>query len=163
MIEWIKQIEKGFSQLKGEAAVKWDCVEMALSEDPVQWYSPDIEYLQCARVDIHLENGKTFSLMTYQDDDEFGLFINMDMPPVNIVESPESIFRYRELVELPAGLITEVSIKKNPSGNIAALDLFVNENKVSFIAAEVDLHPDGSYCIREMDESILIQVNGKRP
>lgn len=163
MSNWIEQREKEFCGLKGAVVTKWECIEMALSEDPILWDSPEINYLQCARIDIQFENRTPLSLITCQNDDEFGLYLNGNLSPVKIPDDPHRIFKYRILHELPLGTISEVLPWKNLSNNIATVYITIDENTISFIAAEVYQHQDGSFFIREMDESILVQINGQKP
>lgn len=163
MNSWIEQLEKEFYGLEGAVVNKWDCIEVALSEDPLRWNNPDIEYLQCDRIDIHFKDGTVFSLITCQNNDEFGLYMKNDLSPIDVSDNPLSIFKYRILDELPAGKIKEVFLKKSGKNNISTLCLTINDKKVSFFAAEVDQHSDGYFFIREMDESILVQLNGRKP
>jgi len=46
---------------------------------------------------------------------------------------------------------------------ISEVQLTLGRDHVTLIAGEVEENPDGSLRIVPMDESILVQVNGKRP
>lgn len=163
MENWIdNQIENLYS-LKDLKVIHWTCIEVALRENPIEWSNSKIPYLQCMRIDILLDNHEIESLVTYQDADEWGLYLQDQSPKINFENEPKSIFRSRDLPELPKGIITNVNVITNNTGNIHMLLLEIDNNLVSFKAGEVYENTDGSLFIREMDESILVQLNAKKP
>ena len=104
MENWIdNQIEKFYS-LNDHKVIHWTCIEMALRENPIEWSNSKIPYLQCMRIDILLDNHDIESLVTYQDDDEWGLHLLHQSTKINYDNEPNSIFRSRDLMELPKGI-----------------------------------------------------------
>lgn len=56
-----------------------------------------------------------------------------------------------------------MNVLNSKTGNIQTLLLEIDNNLVSFKAGEVYENMDGSLYICEMDESILVQLNAKKP
>jgi hypothetical protein len=67
------------------------------------------------------------------------------------------------LDELPTGNITSVDVELDGYGDIAVVRLHVGGRNVSMRAAEVYEQGDGSLEVVEGDESVLLQVDGRRP
>lgn len=96
------------------------------------------------RIDILLDNQDIESLVTYQDADEWGLYLHHKSTKINYKNEPNSIFRSRDLMELPKGLITRVNVLNSNTGNIQMLLLEIDNNLVSFKAGEVYENMDGN-------------------
>ena len=73
-----------------------------------------------------------------------------------------SIFRTRDLQELPSGSVNEVHVALRDN-NIASVELLVEDKRVSLLAGEVYEQHDGTFSVLAMDENILVQVDGRRP
>ena len=94
----------------------WSGVEMAVREvgpdGRPQWHDEAVPALQLDRLDLMLIGDSVASVITYQNDDTWGLCRRDDLPPL-VSPSGESgyIFRVRSLGELPPGEITAVEVE----------------------------------------------------
>ena len=153
--------------LQGKLILGWRGSEMALREgdvftDPV-WEDPSVPMLQVCPVTLTLENC-LFTITTCQHNDQFGLSVAQDhLPEPEEHHDPCSIFRTRQLAELPTGMVSKVHVELAKDNAIATIRLEIGGDTVDLKAGEVYEEWDGSLRIVYMDESILIQVNGEKP
>lgn len=150
-----------FAALKGHRVVRWLGSEEALAENPVVWRHDSVPYTQFGRIDIHLESD-TVALLSQMDDgsDFFGLYLQRLEDPLSPQDAEEDgIFRTRELHELSVGLIERVEVRAESELKNLELFLWIGGVQLSFLAGEVW----EDFRIRVPDESILVQVDGKRP
>jgi hypothetical protein len=177
---WLEAQSQAFRGLLGVEILEWRGREMAFDQDEGQrpvWRLPNVKMLQLDLLEA-VGEGISFSVTTIQNDDHFGLGLQapwvadwrsgFDLS-VPIEESPfasdpNSIFRDIRLPQLPAGRIEGVSVKLSDDGeDIMSVDLIVGTTSMSMRAAEVHPGFDGSVTIIDLDESILIQVDGTHP
>ena len=142
-------------KLDGLSIARWVGTEMALAggaeeDDPVLWEHSSVPYLQLISVDIQLSDGSVYRMYSNSNDGSgyYGLYL-MSRDTIDTPASPEngSIYRTRDLVELPIGQAT-VAIKE-VHGPDAALrvEIAVSGHSVSFWAAEVYERGEGQFDI----------------
>ena len=121
-------------------------------------------FLQLGVVQLTVVETGIVQIGTYQDDDEFGL-ARRDGETRLAFEDPDrdSIYRTRELRELPLGEITAIVIMTDARGIISEVQLTVAGFKVQVRAGEILEDHDGSLRVVLGDESILVQVDGQKP
>lgn len=165
------------SILDGCEIVKWLGNEMALSwfdppDSPERacdqvWAHESVPYLQMSYLDIHLAEGRALRLLSQLEDGTsfHGFFLNnVDRSEPDSEESPEwSIYRTRELHELPLGLAKLSIVRRDGPNAVIEIELTIGEDIIRLLAAEVDEQLDGTLRICEPDESILVQLNGAFP
>ena len=165
------------SILDGCEIVKWVGDEMALSwvdppESPERvrdqvWAHESVPYLQLSYLDIHLAEGRALRLLSQLEDGSsfHGFFLlNLDRSEADSEPSPEwSIFRTRELDELPLGMAKLSIIRRDGPNALIEIELAIGHDVIRLLAAEVDEQLDGTFRICEPDESILVQLNGAVP
>jgi len=128
------------------------------------WYSDEIPMLQFERIYIELKGNDPVSLTTYQNDDGWGLYLIDGVEKTRLVSSGENcIFRERDIIELPKGMISSARVSCDSNGEIAELILVIGANSISFKAGEVYEELDDSLRVIYMDESVLVQVDGEMP
>ncbi|NHZ45045.1 hypothetical protein [Massilia aquatica] len=160
-------------KLNDHFIIKWIATEMAISdgplgEGPVVWEDPRIPYLQLTSIDLQLGDGSIYRMLSQFDDGTengyFGLYlVAQDVLATPYPAETGSIYRRRELSELPVGLASVVFLETNEPNAVSRIEIIVARQRVSCWAAEVYEREDGAFEIIEPDESILVQVNGKRP
>lgn len=77
--------------------------------------------------------------------------------------SVEGIYRTRELVELPRGLMKVLELRRDATNDVIEMLLEVDLSVIRLLSGEVYEHKGNRFEIVELDESILIQVDGTRP
>lgn len=167
MTEWVERQAASLRALNGNRVARWHGIEMALRESGSgglsDWQDESIPFLQLNRLDLMLANGIVASIITYQSDDRWGLCRRDALPPSRLpTDEPGSIFRSRPLDELPTGEIQGVTIATKES-DIAEVKLDVEGQEVRLWAGEVYEQNDNSLRVIPMDESVLLQVDGRRP
>lgn len=160
-------------KLNNHFIIKWIATEMAicdgiLGEGPVVWEDPRIPYLQLTSIDLQLEDGSVYRMLSQLDDGTengyFGLYlVALDVLAMPYPAGNGSIYRRRELSELPVGLANVVVLENHGPNAVSRIDIIVARQRVSCWAAEVYEREDGAFEIIEPDESILLQLNGERP
>lgn len=171
-----------FSDLDRQVVVSWKGCEMALSENgawvlddagiesfrsrEVQWTHPAVPYLQMTEVVLSLADGRTFSLLSQQEDGTgvHGLYLISGLHESSQpTASAAAIFRARELVELPKGAMQVSELHRDGANNVIELVLRVDSSVIRLLSGEVYEREGNRFEIVEVDESILIQVDGKSP
>ena len=168
MKNWVNQQIEFLNALRGNTIIDWLGIEMAVRESGKnglpQWYDDSIEMLQFDRVDMIFPNSQFSSIITYQNDDHWGLYRKDDLPILKFDNNePTSIFRERHFVELPIGKIDSVEIKlDNDSNDISEINILICGKLINLMAGEVYEDLNDKLKTVNMDESILIQVDGKK-
>jgi hypothetical protein len=165
--EWVEQQTAFLRALTGCVVLRWHGLEMALRDAGgdgfPEWQDDSVALLQLGRLDIVLEDGSQTSVITYQNDDRWGLYRKDGLPPSRLrTNEPDSIYRWRPLDTLPTGRIRGMSVTLN-EGDIAAVELDVEGRELRLLAGEVYEQNDGSLRVVLMDESVLVQVDGRKP
>ena len=144
---------------------------MALNEastaEALIWYDKSVPMLQLLALFAHVDN-QWLRISTYQDDDEFGLSIEPIPSPQELHQwadqnNETSIFRWRMACKLPTGKIAQVVVKQNDRNNIANVEFKIQGRLIQLTAGEVYENQDQSFDIKLMDESVLVQVDGRFP
>jgi len=127
---------------------------------------PSIPYLQFTDVDIQLATGKTLRLLSQLDDGTglYGLYlVEIDKVSEASITEEWSIFRRRDIPELPLGLARIEVLRKERANSVIEANIFIATSTIRLLSAEVHPCIQGGCDIVEGDESILIQLNGVRP
>lgn len=144
---------------------------MALAGDedrlPIRWEDPSIPFLQFIWLDLQLDTGQVLRLISQMEDGSghHGFYLKeMDeLPGLQVSDDPSSIFRDRALTELPLGELEIVELRMDGPNATVEMRLALSGSELRLGAAEVYEEHDGSVRIVELDESILIQLDGKHP
>jgi hypothetical protein len=144
-----------------EDALSWN--EEGEEVSSVVWRHDSIPFLQFGRIDLFLSNGQTLTLLAQLDHGTgyHGLYIQIAESTDYAYASP--ISRWRELNELPVGLLRIHDVRRDGPHAVIELQLRIGSDMVRLVAAEVWEDMDGTLRIVEADESILVQLNGLRP
>jgi hypothetical protein len=145
--EWVEQQAAFLRALTGCAVVRWHGIEMALRELGAgglpDWQDESVPFLQLNRLDFVLGDGSETSVITYQNDDRWGLYRKNALPSSRLrTDEPGSIFRSRRLETLPTGRIRGVSVTFH-EGDIGEVKLDIEGQEVRLSAGEVYEQNDG--------------------
>ncbi|MGJ7558927.1 hypothetical protein ACSFBI_33700 [Variovorax sp. RB3P1] len=170
------------SDLDGQVVISWTGCEMALSDNgtwvldnaglesfqsgEVQWSHPAVPHLQMIEVVLSMDDGRNLSLLSQHEDGTgvHGLYLLSGPHTSPQLTTPESgIYRARELGELPTGPMQVLELRRDVSNSIIEMVLRVNSSVIRFLSGEVYERDGNRFEIIEVDESILIQVDGKKP
>ncbi|MCB1629205.1 MAG: hypothetical protein KDI48_15860 [Xanthomonadales bacterium] len=155
------------STLDGCQITRWHGTEMAHTEHPLRWQHPDVPYLQCISIELALESAAPLQLIAHLPDHSgfHGLYLRPAPAAMAAAPncSPGSIFRSRTLAELPLGAARLVQLRRDGPDAVIEISLQIGRDRVSLLAGEVAKGIGNTVRIVEPDESILVQVNGKRP
>ena len=165
------------TSIKGSEIIRWIGVEMALSggefveEDDVaaiQWEHPSMPYLQLDAVDIHFKEGLVLRMYSQMPDGTgyHGLMLMENIgTPLDAGEPDKagSIFRIRELHELPLGIVSAVVIQQDSPNAIIEAEFQIARASIQFISGEIYERENGELQVVTPDESILVQINGRKP
>lgn len=160
-----------FSTLENKTIARWVGTEMALSDGsfgdgPVVWEHSSVPYLQLISIDVLLTDGAVYQLSSQADDGSgyYGLFLTgRDAMDTAIRPEVGSIFRTRDLSELPIGVANVVVTEVDGPNSVLRAEISIDGRKISFWAAEAYERDGGHFDVVGCDESILIQVDGTRP
>lgn len=159
------------TQLNGHCIVRWVGTEMALSdgavrEGPVLWAHPAVPYLQLVSLDIQLDDGSVYRMLSQSGDGSgyYGLYL-LGQDAIDTPSSSESgsIYRTRELSELPVGSVNVAVTELDGPNAVLRVELGIGGRTMSCWAAEVYERDEENFEVCGGDESILIQVDGFRP
>jgi hypothetical protein len=152
--------------LIGSTISQWTCIEMAFNESDddsdLIWHHPTVPMLQLLVLYVRT-NGTWHAISTYQSGDEWGICLSRSDESPSDARNMSPIFRFRELPELPTGVIVDVLCNTNDHGNIASVDLRLHHKTINLLAGEIYEGRDGSFEIKFMDESLLVQTDGHVP
>lgn len=159
--------------LNGHPITRWIATEMALSEGglgegPVLWEHSSVPYLQLISIDIQLGDGSVYRMQSQLDDGSEAGHFGLYLLTRDAMENPRtsemgSIYRTRELRELPVGAAVVTVTETDGPNAVVRMETGFGGATISFWAAEVDERDGGCFEILGPDESILVQVDGKRP
>ncbi|NQV22915.1 MAG: hypothetical protein HQ518_00985 [Rhodopirellula sp.] len=133
-----------------------------VAESDLIWLHPSVPMFQMLAL-FGCVHGTWHEFSTYQDDDEFGICIKRLDASAMHVEELSPIYRYRSAHELPTGVISDASYRQNDRRNIASIHLRVNGKAIELSSGEIYECQDGSFEIKMMDESVLVQIDGRSP
>jgi hypothetical protein len=146
--DWLTERVREFTALRGRTVRTWTGVEMAFFEDPPRFADPRAPFLQLVSLDATLD-GEVVSVMTYQDDDVWGLWTQPPGPG-----GGDGIYRERHLPELPTGPIDDVTVRLE-HGVLAEVSLRIGTRPLVLLADEAyEDWGDNLYFCRP-DESVL--------
>lgn len=169
--------------LDQQEVVRWTGCEMALSgggswamdasgmatfaPGEMVWSHPGVPYLQFVDVCATLADGQTLSLRSQFDDGSgvHGLYVEA-ITDEGLWRSDASsgMFRHREIAELPTGRMTIVKLRRDgATSNVIAIDARIGSTVVQFLSGEIHERDGGRFEVVELDESVLIRVDGKFP
>jgi hypothetical protein len=159
------------STLEGCVVTSWQGREMALAGDedrlPIRWEDPSTPFLQFIWLDLQLDTGQVLRLISQMDHGtgHHGFYLEeiAELPELRVSDDPSSVFRDRALTELPLGEVEIVGLLMDGPSATVEMRLALSGAELRLVAAEVYEEHDGSVRIVEHDESILIQLDGKRP
>ncbi|WP_435008319.1 hypothetical protein P12x_005559 [Tundrisphaera lichenicola] len=166
---WIRQQVELITTLRGRFVRRWIGCDMAFLEVGAdglpQWEHGSAPELQLVQIELDLIGDETARISNYQSYDQFGLYRDDGLPPLSpgLPEDPASIFRDRVLPELPSGEILDVHIVIDGEGDIAEVLLSVAGKVVRMRAGEYWEEEGGALSLHEMDNCILVQVDGRKP
>lgn len=156
---WVSQQIQTMRALEGRTIVSWRGVHMAFSggenAEPAIFRDPLVPCMQFLRLDLSVEDGKVWTITTYQSDDGWGLFSNIEAPPMDS-DGWGGIYRYDESPDLPVGRVDNVEIWASGAGDLAEIKFDVAAQQVLLIAGEV--YEDWNRPLRVvwLDESVLV-------
>lgn len=159
------------NSLEGRHIVRWVALEMALSEHcstqpGVRWYDQRVLYRQFVSVDMEMADGSVCRLLSREDEScgDHDLYL-LERDAIELPALPEngSIYRTRELSELPTGMATFRPVERDSQDAIVRAELLIGGHVVLFWSAEVYERDDGCLDIVDRDESILVQLDGQHP
>lgn len=163
--DWLVKQPQAFEALRGKTVSGWAGTEMALAEgddgqSPI-WQDDRVPLLQFSVVHVIFREFVAV-IDTTQDDDQWSLSCAVAATPGLPSFDQSSIFRVREIPELPVGAIDNVHVKQL-GHNIASVELAIQGRRVTLSAGEVYEQLDGTFTVVDSDESVLLQVDGRRP
>jgi hypothetical protein len=169
-IEHIRSIRA----LEGVEVVRWVANEMALNTPADEtdaaahiWSLESIPYLQLTLIQIYLGDGAICDLFSQLEDGTgyYGLFVSDSAQRLTLEAAPRTIgiFRVRELDELPRGVISAVDCRKDGPNAVVEASFKIGTESIRLLAAEITEGPPGIFRIVEPDETILVQLDGRRP
>jgi hypothetical protein len=160
---WIQECIHNLHALQGrtiEQVIIWEMALLDAGHDGKPVFDhPACPFLQAWVLYLRLPPDDAVKILTYQNDDWFGLYaapVSTEAELVPDESDADSIFRKRELLTFPQGEITAVSIHQNEAEDISEVTLVIGQHTVLLKAGEVDERWDGSIYVRRDDESVLI-------
>ncbi|HEY0589598.1 MAG TPA: hypothetical protein VGD52_25955 [Pseudoduganella sp.] len=160
-----------FTKLNGHSIVRWVGTEMALSgggwdTEPVVWEHSSVPYLQLISIDVLLADRSVYRVCSQLDDGSgnYGLLLSV----VDALDTPSipdvgSIYRTRDLIELPVGVATVAITEIDGADAVLRVEIAAEGRTISLWVAEVYERDGGLFDVVGCDESILVQVDGARP
>jgi len=119
-----------------------------------------VPFIQLDVLYLELDGDQLVKFVTYENHGNYGLRLMPISEPSEIVTTnepnPGSIYRTRELREISLGKIIEVSISTDDTGDIAEVDLTLQDSHILLIAGETYEEFDGSLRFVKPDESLLL-------
>ncbi|ANH67107.1 hypothetical protein [Mitsuaria sp. 7] len=149
-----------------DVAMDESVVSDLAGKSPVVWTHEDVPFWQFVAIDVETSGGTVYRLLSefnHGDGREYGLFLERsEAPMAPEPEKPGHIFRTRVLEVLPTGTVT-VSVQRDPAGAIVEAWLAIGSDVVRLLSGEIHPRSDGRFDLVSPDETILLQLNGKRP
>lgn len=173
MSDWVDKQIKLIRTLRKSRILKWACIEMAFNEpwddgaldadSEIIWSHKSVPYLQFSVLGC-LVGDKWFCFKTYESDSVWGIYLTVESEAPVVTGERGSIYRSRELPELPIGKVHDLGVMQNESGDLTCIELLrLGGKTVSLYSGEIYAQDNGGYAVIMMDESILIQVDGRLP
>ena len=155
-------ISRDFSVFAGLEVAGWLGEEMALAEADddraVLWQHPSVPFLQFGAIELSLSSGAFVKWFSHIETGLYFHYVASSSAPVPAAH--DSIFRTREIQELPSGPISHVNAREDQDGNVLEVQVRIGAVNVRFLAGEVEEQHDHSLRIVMPDECILVQVSG---
>jgi hypothetical protein len=165
------------TSIEGSEIIRWIGIEMALSGGEsagggdvaaIQWAHPSMPYLQLDAVDIYFKEGLVLRMYSQMPDGtgHHGLILVENIgTPLDAGEPDKagSIFRIRELHELPLGIVSAVESQQDSPNAIIEAEFQIARASIQFISGEIYERENGELQVVTPDESILVQINGCKP
>ncbi len=163
---WIKAQEAKIKSLIGQKIIKVIIEEMAFrgGEDgdlPI-FKDQSLPFLQSGVVYLQFESGDHIKLITYQNDDTWGILLSSEFfqnEPEIDPGSNDSIYRTRVLNEFPHGEITSVNVSHDHYGNLDEIYIKISDKTILLVSGEVYETMEGKLEVMKNDESILLFLN----
>lgn len=162
MNPWVAEQTIGFRSLAGCVVTAWVGVEMALREvgstGRPEFADSTIPFLQLTWFYAEV-NGSIHRIATDQNDTNWGLCIEhggLELPAEG--QEERSIFRTRPILDLPLGLVTDITAALDRVGDLVEVTLTMRGHKIVLQAGEVYEDWDGSLSVNPPDESIPLTV-----
>lgn len=146
----MRERAREFAALRGRTVHAWTGVEMAILEHPPRFTDPRVPCLQLLSLELLLDNDESLTVVTYQDDDTWGLWTQ---PPVEQSREWDGIYRARSLGDLPTGVIEKVTVFA-ADGVLVEVLLSVGSRQFLLVAGEA-VEDWGDVNIAWRDESVL--------
>jgi hypothetical protein len=158
LTEYVETQRASLKGLRSTQILRWRGLEMAIDHppdgDPI-WTRPDVPCLQLARLDLYLLAKDPISLGTYQNDEVWGICVE----PVASEQSPDHpAYRWRDLEELPTGVVDAVTVTHGDEGDVEEVSLVVGGAPLLLMAAEVEPTLTEEVRFVRGDESVLAFV-----
>lgn len=144
-----------FAALRGSRVDSWSGVEMALRETGPQFEDPEVEFLQL--LGLRASGDTPWTVGTYQHDTAWGLWLGAD-PAISDDVCWTGIYRWRELPELPTGVIDHVDVVVEDE-LVAEVSLRFGTRTLLLMAGEVHETMTGGLSYHRFDESVLAFTN----
>lgn len=116
------------------------------------WEHSSVPYLQLISIDVLLTDGAVYRVSSQADDGSgyYGLFlIGRDAMDTAIRPEVGSIFRTRDLSELPVGVASIAITEGDGSNSVLRVEIAVEGRTISFWAAEVYERDDGYFDVSD--------------
>ena len=171
------------TRLDGQRITRWIGLEMALGggngvttddtvdrgwigQSPIVWRHAAVPFWQFTMIDVETSAGAIYRLLAesdHEDGSAYGLFLEKtEEPMIPVAEEPGAFFRTRVLERLPTGIV-KVGVVQDAAGAVVEALLDIDGDVVRLLAAEIHPRLDGGFDLVSPDETILLQLNGRRP
>ena len=159
-IEWVRAQNSLWSELSGSHIARWVGTDFTVGDgDELVFLDRSSPFRQLEAVRLEREDGPSFDLGIYQNDDTFGLSIkHSDAGPL----LPSHWARVADLSDLPVGRIDRLEVhldnRDGAEGDLIEVQLAIDNRMVLIAAAEVEV-------TRELpvlawgDESLFVFTN----
>lgn len=171
------------SKLQGKVVLAWSGTEMALgggamtmaettpetgvwAQTPLVWEHDSIPFLQLTNLDVTLDGGEVYRVLSQFDDGlgRHGIYL-VQLPLAADGRDTEmsSAFRIRQLSEFPTGRVSVNVAREDGPRAILEVQLSVGASVVRLVSGEVYEREADVFEICGPDETLLVQLDGQRP
>jgi hypothetical protein len=159
LAEWVEKQVRTAQLLVGRHVESWSGVEMAFREVGPNGH-PDFDHsaapcLQLLFLDAHLDDQSTLAIVTYQNNNEFGLSIDVNRDISDAAANWDGIYRFRQLA-LPFGRIESFGWQLSQSGDLTEVCFDISGAPLWMIAGETHETWSGELEFHRFDESVLV-------
>jgi hypothetical protein len=156
MSTFVDEQRQAFEGLRSKVVTSWRGLETAVHDagpngDPI-WNIPAAPCLQLELLSITLQDVGGLSVLTYQNDDLFGLQTDDLHQEFKLRFASH---RWRTLTELPVGLVERVDITMYDA-DVAEVLLRIGSRPILLMAGEIEPTWTDAINMRYMDESVLV-------